>query len=96
MALQGILVVVLTLAQEPPGRALVSPDPPREHSLQTHDLHYAARRGDLEAVRAAVIAGADVNEVRILRGVDGSASQTPLFIAAERGHARARGAAALG
>src|SRR5688572_9996161 len=52
-----------------------------------NDLFLAARTGDLEAVRAAVAAGANVDEVLCYWGVDsGREQETPLFAAAAAGH----------
>ena len=54
--------------------------------IAPRDLYQAARVGDLAAVRAAVLAGADVNGVQ-MRIVDfREAPETALFAAAEAGH----------
>lgn len=51
-----------------------------------HALHEAARRGDLDALEAALEAGADVNEVRVRMAAWVEAHETPLFLAAREAH----------
>ena len=81
----AILAAVLAMGQASPGHVQV-PVPESAPFAAVNDLHHAAYVGDLEAVRAALEAGADVNEVRVAMAGWLEAPETPLYIAAYQRH----------
>lgn len=83
--LRAVLLALATLAAAGGDRPRASAGADERAFAAPDDLVHAARTGDLEAARATLRAGADVNAVRVRTVLGHELKETALFVAAREG-----------